>query len=161
MVTRLKQFLGFVFAAILLFSATACGSSAPTGQVDVPQRSTSGVERTITDQTRMPEVSGTEVERKTGSLKRTADDTMIDMTGDVGENTQRTLDRKAENLKTAGEQMTSGAKTVRQEANDALKSAVDDVQGKADEAQSKASAVKSDVETKASELKNDVEDEVS
>lgn len=124
--TFLKRTLGILFAGMLLLITTACSSPTNSAStLDVPQRSTSDVGQTITDQVNRVGRSPASIKRDVEGLKRQTQDKMIDMTGDVGENTQRTLDRKAENVKRAGDQIQNSARNTKNRLEDQANASVD------------------------------------
>lgn len=133
--TFLKRTLGILFAGMLLFITTACSNPTTSASTkDVPQRSTSNVEQTITDQVNRADRSAAGIKRDVETLKQQTQDKMIDMTGDVGENTRRTLDRKAENAERAGSQIKNNAREAKNRVENQADASINSAKAKADRA---------------------------
>ena len=113
--TFLKRTLGILFAVMMLFITTACSSPTNSAStIDVPQRSTSDVGRTITDQVNRAGRSPNAIKRDVENLKQQAK-----------ENTQRPMDLKAEDLKRAGSQLKDSAKNIKNRLEDQANASVD------------------------------------
>lgn len=117
---RVKQILGLCFAAVLLFVTTACSPSNAATPADSSYRSKDTTENYV-DLNERPGRSSAEVQSKTNQLKRRAEDRMIDMTGDVGDNTRRTLERKGENADRFGRQVKESAEATREQTAETTK----------------------------------------
>jgi hypothetical protein len=127
---RLKQILGICLAAVLLVVTTACSgpSNAAVGPGNAASSNTAksayhGKDTTenYVDLNERPGRNSAAVKGQTDRLKQAANRSMIDMTGDVGENTQRTLDRKGDNARQFGRNVQQSTNRTADEAAESAK----------------------------------------
>lgn len=135
----LKRTLGILFAGMLLFITTACSNPSTSASTKaVPQRSTSNVERTITDQVSRPSRPAAEVKRDAERITKQAREQQAKRTGDVRENAQRVLDSTSENAKRVGNQIENKASEAKNRLEDQANASLDSAETKAERALDKA-----------------------
>lgn len=128
---RLKQILGICLAAVLLVVTTACsgpsnaamnpGSGAASSNTAKSAYHGKDTTENYVDLNERPGRNSAAVKGQTDRVKQAANRSMIDMTGDVGENTQRTLDRKGDNARQFGRNVQQSADRTADRTADSAK----------------------------------------
>lgn len=150
---QFKQVLSFLFAGMLVLLSTAC---SPAAQALLPGESDQGIPGhrsqqyeggmngySDTDPRRSAtDAAATKIQAK--GLKDNAQRNVIDMTDDLKANTDRTLDKKAENLKQLGNNAKRDAKDFGNKVDDAT-----------DDLQDTSKAVKENVRSAGKEYSKD------
>lgn len=159
---RLAQVLVVFMAGALLIFNTACSGSANAGMTPT-DRGVAGTDRPgvsgegstngrngyqskIYDSVQPkeggmnqysdvdPRVKSAGTEAKAKTLVDTAKRNVIDQTDDLGTNTKRTLDKKAENARDFGNELKQGGRELRQQTQNSLETAGDNVRNAAEDA---------------------------